>query len=142
MTARRLPSTRYLAFPFRIGATGAEEAGRQRHVRDQVEQVLFTIPRERLFRPEFGIGVQQFLFEPLAEPVWELARKRLLSALTDALQGEVDPRTIDVHVATGAPAAGEASEGRLEITIRYQLATVGERIEERFVIDRGSVPHG
>lgn len=35
-----------------------------RHIRNMIEQVLFTSPGERVNRPEFGSGLMQLVFEP------------------------------------------------------------------------------
>ena len=37
------------------------------HVRDMIEQVLFTIPGERVNRPDFGSGLLQLTFAPLSD---------------------------------------------------------------------------
>lgn len=34
------------------------------HLRDMIEQVLFTMPGERVNRPDFGSGVMQLVFAP------------------------------------------------------------------------------
>ncbi|MEL6763593.1 MAG: GPW/gp25 family protein, partial [Cyanobacteria bacterium J06607_6] len=34
------------------------------HVRDMIEQLLFTNPGERVNRPTFGSGLQQLIFAP------------------------------------------------------------------------------
>ena len=41
------------------------------------------------------------MFEPNAPGLWEYAQNRLYGALSEALAGEVDPKTIRVEV--GAP---------------------------------------
>ncbi len=112
-----LPETVYLAFPFSIGADGAQTADRAAHVRQQIEQVLFTAAGERVFRPEFGAGVRQLVFEPNASTLWEVTQRRLVSALAEVLQGEVDPRTLEVT----AKGDGET----LRIVVSYTLAAVG-----------------
>lgn len=123
---KRLADPPYMSFPFRIGAGGAQRSDRRRHVREQIEQVLFTDPGDRVFRPEMGAGARSLLFEPNASPLWTLARKRLMAALTEVLQGEVDPRSLQVDV-TGE---GEA----LFMTISYTLATLGHAEEHRFAL--------
>lgn len=127
-----LTSARYLAFPLRLGADGPETADRARHVRDLIEQVIFTHPGERVFRPDFGAGVKALVFEPAGAALVEITRKRLLASLTEALQGEVDPRTLAVEV-TGA---GE----RLEIVVSYTIATIGR--DERHVVRLGAAAGG
>lgn len=123
---QRLSDPPYLAFPFRIGADGARTSNRVRHVREQIEQVLFTNPNERVFRPEFGAGVKKLIFEPNASALWEVTRKRLMASLSETLQGEVDPRTLEVNV------RGEAE--KLVIDIAYRLATIGQTEKHAFVV--------
>ncbi len=123
---QRLNDPPYLSFPFRIGENGAEISSRARHVRGQIEQVLFTNPNERVFRPEFGAGAKKLIFEPNASALWEVTRKRLMASLADALKGEVDPRTLEVDV------RGEGE--KLIVEIVYNLTTIGHTEEHRFVV--------
>ena len=123
---QRLSDPPYLAFPFRIGEDGAQTSSRARHVRGQIEQVLFTNPYERVFRPEFGAGVRKLLFEPNASALWEVTRKRLTASLADALKGEVDPRTLEVNV--------RGEDEKLIVEITYNLTTIGHTEQHRFVV--------
>jgi hypothetical protein len=136
-----LPIASYLRFPFRVGPSGALASNRRAHVREQIAQVLATVPGERLFRPEFGAGVQRLVFEPNSQPIWELTKKRLMASLGDALQGEVDPRTLEVEV-DGSGGQGGMPAETLRIVIRYQLASIGERQEQSFTVDASGVSHG
>ena len=116
MTTQRLVDPEYMSFPFAIGESGARASGRIRHVREQIEQVLFTHPGERVFRPEFGAGVRAFVFEPNDSALWEMAQNRLQSSLSEALQGEVDPKTLRIDI--------DGDEEDLLITISYSLAAI------------------
>lgn len=116
---RRLPHARYMKFPFVMTKDGAETSARSDHIREQVMQVIFTSPGERVFRPDFGFGARQHVFEPNAIPLWESVRNRLQGSLGEALAGEVDPKTIRVSV--GAPP--DAPE-QLLVTISYVLAAL------------------
>jgi uncharacterized protein len=54
-----------LAFPFRPSADGRSAAvalGGPDHVRQMLEQLILTIPGERVMRPDFGSPAQQLLF--------------------------------------------------------------------------------
>ena len=106
-----------MTFPFQIDKNGVRMSGRPGHIRQQIEQVLFTNPGERVFRPLFGGGVRQLVFEPNNSQLSDIVKKRLAASLTDALYGEVDPRSLDVEVT--------AEDEKLYITISYQLATLG-----------------
>ena len=47
-------------YPFHVDARGrTAEASDEDHMRDMIEQVLFTAPGERVNRPTFGSGVMQ-----------------------------------------------------------------------------------
>jgi uncharacterized protein len=118
----------YLAFPLRIGPAGAVTADRAHHVRQIVEQVLFTSPGERVFRPDFGAGAKQLVFEPNGGALADLVRKRLGAALAEALRGEVDPRTIEIDVTS--------EEERILVGVSYQLAALGRK--ERVVLVAGA----
>jgi len=115
-----------LAFPFRVGPERPAVSRRGDHVRSQIEQVLFTSPGERVFRPEFGAGIRALVFEPNATAIWEITRRRILSSLADALKGEVDPRSLEVEVS--------GSEEQLLIVVRYKLATIGVTRSQRFLV--------
>lgn len=125
--ARRLADPPYLAFPLRFTA-GTEQtprlANRTEHIRGQIEQVLFTLAGERVFRPEFGAGLKALVFEPNAAPLWQIAQRRLAASLAEALAGEVDPRSLEVSV--------EGQEGELHIRIGYTLAAIGRREQQAF----------
>jgi hypothetical protein len=120
---RRLADPPYLAFPLRIGSA-PRLADRSAHIRGQIEQVLFTAAGERVFRPEFGAGVRALLFEPNHSALWAVTKRRLTASLAEALQGEVDPKSIEVDV------SGE--DARLVITVSYTLAAIGRRERHRF----------
>lgn len=98
LTDRRLPRVAYLAFPFRVSKAGSAVSLRVEHIREQVEQVIFTSEGERVFRPEFGLGARALVFEPNRSQMWELAQNRLYGSLSAALAGEIDPKTLRVEV--------------------------------------------
>jgi phage baseplate assembly protein W len=106
---------------------GAETSERADHIREQIMQVIFTSPGERVFRPEFGFGARQHVFEPNAIPLWEAVRSRLHGSLVEALAGEVDPKTI--RVTAGAP---PDSPETLLVTITYLLAAIQKEETHEF----------
>ncbi|MFV8753962.1 GPW/gp25 family protein [Nannocystaceae bacterium ST9] len=118
-----------MSFPLRFDEQGPRLSDRSRHVREQIEQVLFTDPGERVFRPSFGAGLRSLVFEPSGSAIWSVIQKRLMSALIDALQGEVDPRTLRIEILTD-----EADAGAVVIDIRYTLAAVGVDERHRFTL--------
>ena len=120
----RLPDPTFLKFPFHVGEDGPELSRRGEHVRSQIEQVLMTAPGERVFRPNFGAGVKQLVFEPNSSALWNITENRLVSTLMEALQGEVDPSTLQTNV------TGEGE--KLNISVSYTLSRIG--LQEAFDI--------
>jgi phage baseplate assembly protein W len=54
-----------LAYPYHYAPLGGTaESPDELHIRDLIEQVLFTVPGERVMRPDFGCGVAQLVFTP------------------------------------------------------------------------------
>jgi phage baseplate assembly protein W len=55
-----------VAFPYRVDGRGrtAEAENDDAHLRDLIEQLLFTVPGERVNRPDFGCGLMQLVFAP------------------------------------------------------------------------------
>jgi phage baseplate assembly protein W len=125
----KLPDPTFLKFPFHIGENGPELSRRAAHVRSQIEQVLMTAPGERVFRPDFGVGVQQLVFEPNSSALWSVTENRLVSTLAKALQGEVDPNTLLASV------TGEGE--KLNISVTYTLARIGLQEEHEFSVPGG-----
>jgi uncharacterized protein len=121
----------YMRFPFALDAHGAVRSTRSEHVREQIEQVLFTLHGERWYRPEFGVGVRALVFEPNNEALAQLTKKRLLASLAQALSGEVDPKNLGVEV--------ERAEEKLLVTITYTLAALNHSERQQFLV---GVPHG
>ncbi|MDF2177356.1 GPW/gp25 family protein [Aliiglaciecola sp. CAU 1673] len=122
----RLNNTDFMRFPLTITAKGATVSDRSAHVREQIEQVLFTNPGERWYRPGFGLGVRALVFEPNSQGLWELSKKRLLASLSEALAGEVEPASLDIQV------QGEGD--KLLIDIAYRLATINHTERLQFAV--------
>src|SRR6476469_7331206 len=86
-----------LDFPYHFDSHGRTAAiDYDAHIRDLIEQVLFTAPGERVNRPDFGSGLLRLVFAPnsdeLAAATQFLVRGSLQQWLGDLI--EVN----DVHV--------------------------------------------
>lgn len=57
--------TTHFSFPYRVDGRGrSAEAERDAWLRGLIEQLLFTVPGERVNRPGFGCGLMQLVFAP------------------------------------------------------------------------------
>jgi uncharacterized protein len=125
---QRLMNEKYLTFPFRMSANGPVISDRIAHVREQIEQVLFTNPGERVFRPDFGAGIKALVFEPNVSTLWEITQRRIIASLIQALRGEVDPKSIQVEV--------KGAEEKLLIIISYSLVAINVTEKYQIPVDR------
>jgi phage baseplate assembly protein W len=116
-------------FPFGFDATGrTRSAGREDHVRDLVEQVLFTGPGERVNRPQFGSGLLGLVFEPNSSALAAATRARVDGALQQWLAEVISVEGVHVR----------AEESTLEVTVAYVVRATQERRVER--ISSGDTP--
>ncbi len=127
LTRTRINNRDYMSFPFSIGDQGSAISSRHQHVREQIEQILFTNPGERWYRPDFGIGARALVFEPNQQALWELVKKRLLATLAEALKGEVLAESLSVDV--------EGDQEKLKIFISYQIAALQHSEKLEFVLN-------
>jgi phage baseplate assembly protein W len=110
-------------FPFHVDNRGrTAQTGDDKHIRDLMEQVLFTSPGERVNRPTFGCGLMQLVFQPnsdeLATATQFLVQGALQQWLGDLIQ--VD----DVQV--------ESQESSLHVTVLYTVRRTQERQVAQF----------
>lgn len=104
-------------FPFSFDGRGrTAEADDDRHIRDMIEQVLFTAPGERVNRPTFGSGALQLVFAPNGDALAAATRLSVEAALTEWL-GDL------IEVAEVLVAAEDAT---LRLDVRYVVRRTGE----------------
>ena len=113
---------RSLSFPPRVGANGRMEWSEgEPNVRESICIILRTRPGERLLLPEFGCGLDQFLFEPLNISTLRLIQEQVKRSLQ-----RWEPRiTLDDVGVSANPDNVRA----VDITIVYTL--VATRIREQ-----------
>lgn len=114
--ARR--SSIQVGFPFQLDTRGqAADPGYERHVREMIEQLLFTRPGERVNRPDFGCNLLDLVFSPEtaeeASVTQHLARAALQRYLGDVVT--VKALVIDTHGTT------------IDIRVEYELPGIDER---------------
>lgn len=129
-----LSESQYLKFPFSVGVDGPKTSSRSEHIREQIEQVLFTDIKERVFRPEFGVGVRRLVFEPNNVALRNTTLKRLSASLAEALFGEVDPATLEIDVSN--------EDEKLIISVSYILAAINRQESHTFVLGSSGGSNG
>ena len=101
-----------LAYPYHIDGRGrSAEAAEEIWIRGLIEQVLFTLPGERVMRPDFGSGVMQLVFAPNSPELAAATQMLVQSALQQALSSLIAVEGISV----------EAVDSTLRITVQYRI---------------------
>jgi phage baseplate assembly protein W len=84
-------------FPFRFGSTGGTAmATDEKHIRDMIEELLFTSPGERVNRPDFGSGLMQLVFAPNSPELAAALQFTLQAALQRWLGDLIQVQTLQV----------------------------------------------
>lgn len=106
-------------FPLQFDGRGRTAATDDNdHIRDMIEQLLFTSPGERVNRPDFGSGMLQLLFAPNSPELASAVQFTTQAALQRYLGDLIDLNTLEVT----------AEDSTLRVTIKY---TVRQTLESR-----------
>jgi uncharacterized protein len=81
------------------------------HIQDMIEQVLFTIPGERVNRPTFGTGIMQSVFQPNSD--------QLATTMQFMVQGALQQWLGDIIAIGDVQVINEDST--LQVTISYTV---------------------
>lgn len=104
-------------YPFRIDGRGrtavTDEAD---HVRDMIEQLLFTTPGERVNRPEFGSGLLQLVFAPAGSELAATTQFLVQAGLQQWLGERIQVDGVDVAV----------DDSTLRVAVRYTIRRTQE----------------
>jgi len=105
-------------YPFRIDNRGrAATTDEDDHIRDMIEQVLFTNPGERVNLPDFGCGLKQLIFAPNSDVLATATQFTVSHALQKWLGDLISVQSVDVR----------AEEATLLIQITYFKRTTLEK---------------
>ena len=110
-------------YPYQIDGRGRTAvATEEAHIRQMIEQVLFTRPGERVNRPDFGSGVMQLVFAPNSD--------ELATATEFLVQGALQQWLGDLIQVEAVEIKGE--EATLQVTIQYVIRRSQERRVDQF----------
>lgn len=93
------------------------------HIRDMIEQLLFTNPGERVNQPDFGSGLLQLVFAPNSPELATALQFTMQAALQRYLGDVIDVRSLQVT----------AQDSTLSITLIYQIRDTQEERTDTFV---------
>ena len=113
----------HIDFPFRFDRRGGtaltDEDG---HIRDMIEQFLFTSAGERVNRPDFGSGLLQLAFAPNSPELAGALKHTIQAGLQRWLGDLIEVRELEVT----------ALDAVLRVELRYTVRRTGEVRSEAF----------
>jgi phage baseplate assembly protein W len=104
-------------YPYDVAGTGrTATCDDEAHVRDMIEQVLFTSPGERVNRPDFGCGLLKMVFEPTSLEIAAAIQATVQAALVRWLSDLIDVRSVEV----------DSEDTTLQVLVGYVLRSTGD----------------
>lgn len=112
-----------LDYPFHFDGRGRTGATTESdHLRDLIEQVLFTLPGERVNRPDFGSGLLQLTFAPLSDELASATQFLVQGALQQWLGDRISVEEVRVT----------RDDAALRVLVQFVVQRTGERRVEQF----------
>lgn len=110
-------------YPFHFDGRGrTATADESDHLRDLIEQVLFTLPGERVNRPEFGSPLLQLTFAPLSDELASATQFMVQGALQQWLGDRIAVEEVRVT----------REDATLRVLVQFVVQRTGERRVEEF----------
>jgi phage baseplate assembly protein W len=111
-------------YPFQFDGRGRTAAtDDDDHIRDMIEQILFTNPGERVNRPDFGSGLLQIVFAPNSLELASALQFTTQAALQQFLGDLIDLQSLTVT----------STDSTLTVAITYIVKSTGDSQTETFV---------
>lgn len=111
-------------YPFKVNGSGrtARLSGEDDHIRDLIEQVLFTTPGERVNRPDLGTGLMRFIFAAGSDETIAATQFLVQGALQKWLGDLIELEAVQVT----------SEEARLNVIVRYRITRTQQSVIARF----------
>jgi len=110
-------------YPLRFDGRGRTAGtGQDDHIRDLIEQVLFTAPGERVNRPTFGSGLRKLVFEPTSEALGAATQLAVQGALQQWLGELILVESVQV----------ESRDETVQVMVHYVIVRTQQRQVAQF----------
>jgi len=110
-------------YPFHFDNRGrTAETTRDDHIRDLIEQVLFTAPGERVNRPTFGSGLLQLIFAPINDALAGAVQMTVQGALQQWLGDLIKVEDLQVNT----------RESTVSVMVQYTVLRTQQRQVAKF----------
>lgn len=116
----------YVGYPFQFNSLGqTATTSIEDHIRDLLEQFLFTSPGERVNRPDFGCGILQMVFEPNSPELAATLQALIQSGIARWLGNLITVRSLAVT----------RDDAILRVSVTYEIVKhIGQQTEQQTAI--------
>ena len=112
-----------IAFPLGVDQNGLlASASEEQHIEHLIEQVLFTLPGERVNLPDFGTGLLRFVFNSTSSEIISAVQLLVQGALQQWLGNLIQVQAVQIVV----------EEAVLNITIAYVIKSSKQQVVSQF----------
>lgn len=113
-----------IEYPFQFDGRGRTAAtGDSDHIRDMIEQLLFTNPGERVNQPDLGSGLLQMVFVPNSSELAAALQLTIQAALQRFLGDLINLQQVQVT----------AQDATLTVVVKYILNSTQQAFTQTFV---------
>jgi phage baseplate assembly protein W len=113
-----------LAYPYNFDSSGhTAQTDPLTHIRDMIEQILFTSPGERVNRPTFGSGTAQLVFAPNSDVLAAAQQQAIQAGLQQWLSDVIRVQSVNVT----------ADDATLTVTVVYTVLLAQQAQTQQFV---------
>ncbi len=114
----------HMDFPFHFDNRGRTAiADDHDHIRDMIEQFLFTSSGERVNRPEFGSGILQLIFAPNSPELAATLQFTIQAGLQQWLGDLIEVQELSVS----------SDDSNLRVELTYRVRRSGEMTTTTFI---------
>ncbi len=87
------------SFPFQFDIYGhIASCDEDKHIRDMLEQILFTMPGERINRPDFGCGISLMVFGSTTPEFINVKKTQIHSQIQQLLGHLIKVNNLEISV--------------------------------------------
>jgi phage baseplate assembly protein W len=110
-------------YPFHFDSRGRTAvSNKEDHIRDMIEEFIFTSPGERVNRPDFGSGIMQMVFAPNSPELATALQYTIQAGLQQYLGDLIEIQALQVS----------SDDSVLNVSLRYAIRQTGEQRTDTF----------
>jgi phage baseplate assembly protein W len=111
-------------YPFHFDGRGRTAiTNDSKHIRDLIEQILFTAPGERVNRPTFGCDIPHLIFSPNSDAQAAATQVLVQSSLQQWMGDLIEVEAVDV----------QNDDSTLSVLIQYTVRRTQEQRVDQFM---------